>query len=426
MISIANIRKQRNQLLSFLISSKNNFYFHQTMSKIILALLFVIIFTTCKKEHQKQEINKYRKTSIKMTEIDVDMSKTDLPFDSLMKFSSFIKLETTSENLVGSISQILFTKDRIIVVDRDNSNSISVYDMTGKFLNKIGRHGKGPSEYVFLWQVSLSYDRSMVVITDQGSSKLKYFDLNGNFIKAVSQPYWCISSEFIDETTIAVFESRGINLKDKDKSKPQLVITGLDGKVINSDFPSYQSQSFNYVTEFPLIQFESNLLFNPSFCDTIYKVLKEGFFPYYHLNIKNEEQIIINESTTNDKLNEQLDKRKVYFNGDYIELKDAVIFEMMGQGLRGIRFFIYSKQKNKSFYCNGTYYDTRLIFFMDKKFLYKDNSIVTQVQAEKILLYKNELYRLCKKEDIDLLMNNLTVDDNPVLFFYDINILDHE
>lgn len=389
------------------------------MSRVILAFFFIIVLTNCKKDHQNKDINNQKKISVQMTEIDVDMSKTDLPFDSLMKFTSFIKLETTSENLVGDISQILFTKDRIIVVDRDVSHSISVYDMNGKFLNKIGKIGQGPNEYAFLWQVTLSNDKSMIIITDQGSSKLKYFDLNGNFIKAINQPYWCISSEPIDEKTIAIFESRGIDLKNK--SKPQLVITGLDGKIIHSNFPSYQSQSFNFITEFPLRQFENNLLFNPSFCDTIYKVSKEGTFPYYHLNIKDGEQIVINESITNDKLDEQLNKRKVYFNGDYIELKDAVIFEFMGQGLRGIRFFIYSKQKNKSLYCNGTYYDTRLIFFMDKKFLYKDNSIVTQVQAEKILLYKKELYRLCKKEDIDKLTKNLTEDDNPVLFFYHIN-----
>lgn len=93
-----------------------------------------------------------------MVEINIDLDKNSLPYDSLIAFVKFVKLETTGNNLIGSISQILFSQNKIIIVDWEVSKSITVYDESGRFLNKIGALGQGPEEYVFLRHVALTPD----------------------------------------------------------------------------------------------------------------------------------------------------------------------------------------------------------------------------------------------------------------------------
>ena len=41
---------------------------------------------------------------------------------------NYVKLETTGDNLIGKISQLLFVDDKIIVVDASRSKTITVYD----------------------------------------------------------------------------------------------------------------------------------------------------------------------------------------------------------------------------------------------------------------------------------------------------------
>ena len=103
-----------------------------------LAYLYCICFFSCKEFHKESSMLAKTAES-KMLELDFELDKNTLPFDSLMDFVSFVKLETTGDNLVGAISQILFVNNKIIVVDFDVSKTITVYDESGKFLNKIGK-----------------------------------------------------------------------------------------------------------------------------------------------------------------------------------------------------------------------------------------------------------------------------------------------
>jgi len=91
-----------------------------------------------------------------------------------MGFVSFVKLETTGNNLVDAISKILFINNKIVVIDFGISKTITVYDESGTFLNKIGKLGQGPGEYAYFGYVVLTSNRSTVVVVDMGSGNLKY------------------------------------------------------------------------------------------------------------------------------------------------------------------------------------------------------------------------------------------------------------
>ena len=218
------------------------------MNKIIFGMTLVSIsFWSCHKSSQKLQEKIDNSVPVasmishqKSVEVNIDLNKDCLPFDSLMTKVNYVKLETTGDNLVGGISQILFVDDKIIIVDAEKSKTITVYDGKGHFLYKIGTLVQGLMEYGSLDHVAFTPGKEMLVITDLKSGCLKYYSIGGIYVKSVKLPYWFSESEFLTDNLIAGFWSGGTVIPGENKNyKPLLVITDLFGNVSSSAFQSY-------------------------------------------------------------------------------------------------------------------------------------------------------------------------------------------
>ena len=386
-----------------------------------LAYLYCICFFSCKELHKESSLPLETAES-KMLELDIDLDKNTLPFDSLMDFVSFVKLETTEDNLIGGISQILFVNNKIIVVDFDVSKTITVYDESGKFLNKIGKLGQGPEEYAYLGHVILTPDKSTVVVVDMGSGNLKYFGLDGNFIKSVKFPFWFSRCEFINDNIIAGHYSGGNMVQKNNVSyKPQLVITDLKGNILSSGFQSFYSKNFASTTFMPLLKFDNEVIYCPPFSDTIYHVSEKGLCPLYHLNIQRASPIIIDNNTTDNSWEEYKENNPFFFFL-IIELKDVTMINISERYKNWSRFIIYSKKQDKIFSCTGTLSNPFFRIFSVPKARYKDDMIVVDERASNIIANRNIFYQLGEKNIVDKLFKDLTEDNNPVLFFYKIKV----
>ena len=389
--------------------------------KLLIISIECIFFISCKEVHQ-DPLPANTKGCKEMVEINIDLDKNTLPFDSLMDFVSFVKLETTEGNLIGGISQILFVNNKIIVVDFDVSKTITVYDESGKYLNNIGKLGQGPGEYAYLGHVFLTPDRSTVVVVDMGSGNLKYFGLEGNFIKSVKFPFWFSNCEFISNDIIAGHYSGGNMIQKNNVSyKPQLIITDLAGNILSSGFQSFYSKNFASTTFMPLLKFDNEVIYCPPFSDTIYHVSEKGLCPLYHLNIKRTSPIIIDNNTTDNSW-EEYKENNPFFNGEIIELKDVTMINISERYKNWSRFIIYSKKQDKIFSCTGTLSNPFFRIFSVPKARYKDDMIVVDERASNIIANRNIFYQLGEKNIVDKLFKDLTEDNNPVLFFYKIKV----
>ena len=398
------------------------------MNKIILGIALVSIsFGACHKSSQKLQEKIDNSVPIasmishqKFVEVNIDLNKDCLPFDSLMTKVNYVKLETTGDNLIGEISQLLFVDDKVIVVDVWKSKIITVYDMKGHYLYKIGSQGQGPQEYAFFTHVSLTPDKKMLVITDMGSTSLKYYSIDGQFIKSIKCPYWFTTSEFVTDNLIAGFTDGGNVISDENEDyKSLLVVTDLLGNVSSSAFQSYYRKEYTSTISEPIRKFENRVLYNNPNTDSIYLLTSNSIELAYHLNIEGAKPMIINEDITNDLLREHR-RNNPFFNGDFIELKDGAIFHIFKSGFPGYRFGIYSNAKQRTFCCDGFRYSPFFCFFDAPKARYGDNTVVVDTRSDIALAYKDELYKLGKKEEIDEFYKGLTEDSNPILFFYEL------
>ena len=392
---------------------------------ILLSLLVLVILLLSCKESTRNFSRKTEGVSLltnieKAIEVNIDLNNDCLPFDSLMTKVSYVKLETTGDNLIGEISQLLFVDDKIIVVDVWKSKIITVYDMKGHYLYKIGSQGQGPQEYAFFTHVSLTPDKKMLVITDMGSTSLKYYSIDGQFIKSIKCPYWFTTSEFVTDNLIAGFTDGGNVISDENEDyKPLLVVTDLLGNISSSAFQSYYRKEYTSTIFEPIRKFEDRVLYNNPNTDSIYLLTSNSIELAYHLNIKGAKPMIINEDITNDLLRDHR-RNNPFFNGDFIELKDGAIFHIFESGFPGYRFGIYSNAKQRTFCCNDIRYSPFFCFFDAPKARYGDNTVVVDTRSDIALACKDELYKLGKKEEIDEFYKGLTEDSNPILFFYEL------
>ena len=141
----------------------------------IVLLAFVIILSGCKND-VSEEIKEYK---IKSTEAPIIFSQI---VDSI----EFLPLENTSESLFSNISKILVINNKIFVIDKLRTKSISVFNDHGKFLYKIHKIGKGPNEYASISDVTIDPVNQLLIIYDNGSGKLLRFDFEGKMVDEIN------------------------------------------------------------------------------------------------------------------------------------------------------------------------------------------------------------------------------------------------
>ena len=107
------------------------------IANYIYTLIILFILVCCNKNNGATSFER-----ITLKNEYVDLSKY-LDFE-------FIPLETTKDNLIGIISNIKMTNDRIFIFDSYKANALFVFDKKGKYITQIGSPGMGPGEFAYL------------------------------------------------------------------------------------------------------------------------------------------------------------------------------------------------------------------------------------------------------------------------------------
>ncbi|MDR2423639.1 MAG: 6-bladed beta-propeller [Prevotellaceae bacterium] len=106
----------------------------------LLILVFLLPVCACEQKKTGRAVNHQIDFDYNVCINKLDMGEFDLGdyTDSVMQI---IPLETTNEALIAKIDHIEIRNDRIYIMDR-LAKSVYVYDMTGKYLNRINKVGQ--------------------------------------------------------------------------------------------------------------------------------------------------------------------------------------------------------------------------------------------------------------------------------------------
>ncbi|GHV27869.1 hypothetical protein FACS1894176_10130 [Bacteroidia bacterium] len=354
-----------------------------------------------------------------MEEIIIDPKDGQiLPIDSFIDESEYIKLETTQDNLIGEISQILFVDSLLIVVDANKAQTINVFDMQGKYQYKIGQVGGGPAEYITITNVALVPNKKQIALLDGTQHKVVHYTYQGEYVSSERIPFMLYYYEYLKSGYKAFNVSA---MKDPAYGKYKdnvLLVTDEENQIMYGACNDFSSHKFNFQMNRPLRTFDDEVYFAPNFTNIIFWVSDTLITAKYHIDIRKNAMPPLDNEITNDKFEEYIQKY-LHFNGDFIELNNLTFMNISAP--QGNPFLVYVHQTKQTYLNSGVVHNPFYAFLnmFIPKARYKDNVIVVDVPAYHIIASKEGLYHETKyKKELDELYDGLTEDANPVLFFY--------
>ena len=165
-------------------------------------------------------------------------------FDSIR----YVPLETTKESEFRTISQLVATHDRYIILDQ-RLNTVLFFAKDGSFIQKISPKSKGlPRPYQSLWRFSVNEQAGFIVCYFSDATPNYYFDMEGNFLRKEPKKYVAREGLF-KGMEVLYYGFRNENVEAEDGLFPNLeVYDPKNGERISSYF-YYDTARMDYATE---------------------------------------------------------------------------------------------------------------------------------------------------------------------------------
>jgi hypothetical protein len=157
------------------------------MKKIIIILSLFCLFSkcTCSSDNGKQG-SVSTDGNVLTLKFDFDKDPVNIHSTGLISKVELLNLDC-EEAIFGQIDKIIKYKNRIYLLDKQQTYSVFIYDTVGKFVNVIEDQGQGPNEYIHLSDIFINQEDETLNLISSNSKILKY-DLDGNFLTMVRIP----------------------------------------------------------------------------------------------------------------------------------------------------------------------------------------------------------------------------------------------
>ena len=140
-----------------------------------IIIIIVFSFFSCNQLKEK-EINKTNNI------ITINIDNESQFIDYKLKLTKKIQLETTKESLIGQAGKIIYRHNKIFIQDL-KTHSLFVFDTDGKFIQQIGRRGRGPGEHPELRDFSISNDDLIYLLT---YNRILTYNFDGKYITTIN------------------------------------------------------------------------------------------------------------------------------------------------------------------------------------------------------------------------------------------------
>ena len=342
--------------------------------------------------------------------------------DEVIGSIRFVKLETSEKSLIGSISNIFFVDSTIVVFDEFVTNSANLFDLNGKFKKRLSNKGNGPKEYLKI--SDLFIDKNRIGITDNFKSRILFYDCDGNYLETVKTPYVFGNIRTIDEDKYILHLDGVNNNGEKKYDKSSFVVVDKKFKPLYGIGTTLISEDFTWAYLNNYFPTGNEMMCIANMQDVIYLVNSKGYQAKYKFVI--QPNSLYDQKYSNDKVFAEMDYYYSRFNGSFIELEDLSCFSLLKGENGKIDFtnsIIYNHKTHSTKILDMESSDPLSLFLNKPITGYKHNTLVSLSSADAIISINQRLIELGDyNESMAALCDGLTVDSNPVLFFYDIDI----
>ena len=112
--------------------------------------------------------------------ITVPPPTDNLKASDLFEDFKYIPLESSEKSFMGQYQGLCLYENRIFVHDIE-TNMIYIFNLQGKFINKVGKRGNGPGEFFQPESMTVDPFRKQLLVYDTFIKEMFYFTLDGDF-----------------------------------------------------------------------------------------------------------------------------------------------------------------------------------------------------------------------------------------------------
>jgi hypothetical protein len=362
-----------------------------------------------------------------VTQIQYDeKAESVITIDKIVDRCSFVRLETDKSNLIGRIDQILICDSLIVVVDQHIAKAIFVFNHEGKFLNRISRLGNGHGEYLLINHVAIN-DKNEVCILDNIKERLLKFDITGDLVASQDLPFKSAKFEFLGNDYILFDVEKCSPLDssvedDVEKSCYLLTDSELNIKYTFGKDPSYKNSSFLRYTE-AFLKTDGKIYGRLNLGNTIFEFGTDSVKAIYELSLKDDVLYAPSiEDLSTEGLYTEKRLKQPSFSGCFHVCKDYSCYKMMFPERKLLYTWFFKSNKTGSILTLSTESDDPVLRCFDNPLVrWSDNTLVQDISPTTLLARKDDILSNSMVENPEALFDGLTLEDNPVLFFYTFN-----
>ncbi len=363
------------------------------MRKLIIQLfmLYFLLLSSCVNEGEKKHKIEQNTTDKKVElpykiALGENLNKTeDVPLSVLSKQLKYIVLETTPDCLLRKIDHMVFTDKYIFISD---FTALYKFGVDGKFIQKIGKTGRGPGEYRNVFTFAIDEPLNKIFLTNWGI--FQEYDFAGNYIRSIKI-----------KSIITGFNSIQYIIQNSDKFIFHLAneleyINPIEYSLIITDtnaIPVMKFKNHNKrkskpgitIAKSPFYLFQGQLRFMEYGVDTLFTLQSDSLKPYAIFDLgrfkMNPDPIIPFEASESEKVLKQLSKKLRI--SDIIEDNDFLYIKLAYGFTDSLKLGIFNKHDNNITFLNKRGFindlDGGVNFW--PRYIYKDSVLVDYVNA---------------------------------------------
>lgn len=110
----------------------------------------------------------------------LDPGSSDLSHKDVMEIIGWTEIKADSSIFIGNVKKIETFDSEYYIMDNVSQKCVLRYDADGNLLNRIGKHGEGPDEYLSIHDFTIDKkNRRLLILSD--ASTVYTYNLNGAF-----------------------------------------------------------------------------------------------------------------------------------------------------------------------------------------------------------------------------------------------------
>ncbi|MCK5820309.1 MAG: 6-bladed beta-propeller [Bacteroidales bacterium] len=237
---------------------------------LILTFYFLLLLSACSQTQKSASIDEV---------IPINLHESVNPPSSAEEWINeitFIPLETNEDCFLASRTKYDMSENHIVA---SSNNTVHIFDRQGNHINSFKREGKGPGEYVRIYEIRLMPETEELMISDPNGRKILVYDFNGKTTIEIPVKFMMMDVVPVSSTEFACYMGRMNRAYVQDSSLFEMVIINSKGEKIEQYKPfKYAFPSGVTATDFTGPANPGEYYINLAYAYDIYQVGPENHF----------------------------------------------------------------------------------------------------------------------------------------------------